>query len=95
MWLKYAPDPLPLPIQVKQSAWDTSQLINTQHKVVRSVTDTDEVAWHWGRGVFRVNAPKAQGVVGFVGQVGAFALGNGTAAGRATTRTCSSWCWTI
>ncbi len=50
------------------------QYIDQKAKVVRSVTG--EIQWDYGKGIATVNAPKAQGVTGFLSQVGQFELGD-------------------
>jgi hypothetical protein len=50
------------------SVMDLSPFIDRQARVVRSATK--EVAWDWGNGVVSVDAPCAQGAVGFLGSAG-------------------------
>jgi hypothetical protein len=51
---------------------DLSRYIDERSRVVRSVTG--QVRWDYGRGICTLNAPKAQGVSGFLNQVGTFEL---------------------
>ena len=51
---------------------DLSHYVDGQARVVRSITG--EVEWDYGKGICTVNAPKAQGVTGFLKQVGTFRL---------------------
>lgn len=55
---------------------DLSPYVDEQAKVVRSVTG--EVTWDYGRGICQLNAPKAQGVTGFLHKVGMFPLADVT-----------------
>ncbi len=48
--------------------------IDEKAKVVRS--QTGEIQWDYGKGIATLNAPKAQGVTGFLGQIGKFELGD-------------------
>ncbi|MBL7223852.1 MAG: hypothetical protein ISS72_08365, partial [Candidatus Brocadiae bacterium] len=52
----------------KSAAVDLAKYIDRERKVVRSITG--EVETDYGRGVYRVNAPKAQAVAGFLGAAG-------------------------
>lgn len=53
---------------------DLSKYIDTQKKTVRSVTG--EVALDYGAGLFTLNAPRAQGVSGFLNRAGEITLGD-------------------
>jgi hypothetical protein len=55
---------------------DLSPYIDEDAKVVRSATH--EVTWDYGRGLCMLSAPKAQGVSGFLKQVGPINLGDVT-----------------
>ena len=50
------------------------QYIDEKAKVLRSVTG--EIEWDYGKGIATLNAHKAQGVTGFLSQVGKFELGD-------------------
>ena len=52
----------------KTQVVDLSKYIDREKKVVRSITG--ELETDYGRGVYRVNAPKAQGVAGFLSDAG-------------------------
>ena len=58
----YASDP------AKSTAVDLTKYIDRGRKVVRSITG--EIETDYGRGIYRVNAPKAQAVAGFLGDAG-------------------------
>ncbi len=51
---------------------DLSRYIDRTRSIVRSITG--ELAWDYGRGLVTVNAPRAQGVCGFLRQAGSIAL---------------------
>jgi len=51
---------------------DLRQYVDERRKVVRSVTG--QVQWDYGLGICTVNAPRAQGVTGFLNRVGTFEL---------------------
>jgi hypothetical protein len=53
----------------KSTAVDLSKYIDHEKKIARSVTG--EIELNFGVGVYRINAPKAQLVVGFLGSAGA------------------------
>lgn len=55
---------------------DVGRYINEQARIVRS--NTGEVEWDYGKGICKLNAPKAQGVTGFLSKVGMFVLGDVT-----------------
>jgi hypothetical protein len=52
----------------KSTMADLSKYIDRDRKIVRSITG--EVETDYGRGIFRVNAPKAQAAAGFLGDAG-------------------------
>ncbi|MFW6189163.1 MAG: hypothetical protein ACOC7T_01915 [Planctomycetota bacterium] len=52
---------------------DTAQYIDRERKVVRSATG--ELMWDYGTGFFTIDAPKAQGAVGFLRAAGPQELG--------------------
>ena len=52
----------------KSTAVDLAKYIDRDHKIVRSITG--EIETDYGRGIYRVNAPKAQAVAGFLGEAG-------------------------
>ncbi len=76
--VKTAVDPLALlagPVQVvydsdpaKTTVADLSRCIDRAGKTVRSITG--EVELNYGKGVYRVNAPRAQAVAGFLAEAG-------------------------
>ncbi len=51
---------------------DLAPYIDERSRTVRSVTG--QVRWDYGRGICTVNAPKAQGVTGFLNRIGTFEL---------------------
>ncbi len=51
---------------------DLSRFIDRNNQIVKSTTS--EVVWDYGRGVLTLHAPKAQGVVGFLGRAGRIEL---------------------
>ena len=55
---------------------DLSKSIDREKKVVRS--NTGELFWDYGRGLFAMKAPTAQGVVGFLDKFGPIVLGDVT-----------------
>jgi hypothetical protein len=52
---------------------DLSRFISHDKKMVTSATG--ELLWHYGRGTVTVNAPKAQGVTGYLSKLGTVELG--------------------
>ncbi len=58
----------------QSQAMNLDQYIDEKAKVVRS--QTGEIQWDYGKGIATLNAPKAQGVTGFLGQIGNFELGD-------------------
>ena len=52
----------------KSTAVDLAKYIDRKRKIVRSITG--EIETDYGRGIYRVNAPKAQAVAGFLGDAG-------------------------
>ncbi len=55
------------------AAMELSGHIDREQRTIRSVTD--ELFWHYGKGLLAVNTPKAQGVSGFLSARETFALG--------------------
>jgi hypothetical protein len=51
---------------------DLSRVVDTQKKVVRSMTG--ELSWDYGHGLATINAPAAQGATGFLARAGTIAL---------------------
>ena len=64
--VKFAGDPS------KTTAVDLSKLIDESKKTVTSITN--ELTYNYGAGYCTIDAPKAQGVVGFLSKAGPFAL---------------------
>ena len=60
----------------KTTVADLSRYIDREKKVVRS--DTGQLAWDYGRGLCTLDAPRAQGVTGFLRPVGSIKLGDVT-----------------
>lgn len=58
----------------QSEAMNLDRYIDEKAKVVRS--QTGEIQWDYGKGIATLNAPKAQGVTGFLGQIGKFELGD-------------------
>jgi hypothetical protein len=58
----------------KSTMADLSKYIDHDRKIVRSITG--EVETDYGRGIYRVNAPQAQAVAGFLGDAGRQSLGD-------------------
>lgn len=58
----------------QSQAMNLDRYIDEKAKVVRS--QTGEIQWDYGKGIATLNAPKAQGVTGFLGQIGKFELGD-------------------
>ncbi len=59
---------------------DLSRYIDRAHKLIRSANG--ELTWDWGRGLLDIDAPCAQGVVGFLKEGGPQTLGDVTIDGR-------------
>ena len=57
-------------------ALDLAKYINTSAKSITSITG--ELKWDYGRGLCTLNAPKAQGVTGFLKKAGTVKLGDVT-----------------
>ncbi|MGE5557329.1 MAG: hypothetical protein ACM3WV_01815 [Bacillota bacterium] len=55
-------------------AKDLASYIDRAGKTIKSVTG--ELNWDYGKGILKIDTPKSQGVVGFLGKAGAVALGN-------------------
>ena len=58
----------------KTTVADLSRYIDREKKVVRS--DTGQLAWDYGRGLCTLDAPRAQGVTGFLRPIGSIKLGD-------------------
>jgi hypothetical protein len=62
----------------RSTAADLGQYIDESKKTIRSITG--ELEWDYGRGLCTLNAPKAQGVTGFLRKVGTIKLADMTIA---------------
>ncbi|MBM4035410.1 MAG: hypothetical protein FJ291_27010 [Planctomycetes bacterium] len=60
----------------KSKVADLVQFIDPSAKTVTSITG--EIKWDYGRGLCKLNAPKAQGVTGFLDEVESIALADAT-----------------
>jgi hypothetical protein len=56
----------------RRTAIDTKPYIDHDKKIVKSITG--ELQWDYGQGICTLDAPKAQGVCGFLKKVGTFKL---------------------